>query len=226
MNKHLHRIIFNANRGQLMVVSEAASASGKSAGGERMGASSAGSAGSAAGATSRAPGVALHPLKLATMVMLSLLVWTAPMLPAAHAQIIANPNAPGNQRPTILQTAIGVTQVNIQTPSAAGVSRNLYIQFDVQQKGAILNNSRTTVQTQLGGFQQGNPWLATGPARVILNEISSSNPSQLMGPIEVGGQRAEVVIANPAGINVDGAGFINASRVTLTTGTPVMSGAS
>ncbi|MFN9390595.1 MAG: hypothetical protein ACK6DF_13880, partial [Betaproteobacteria bacterium] len=37
---------------------------------------------------------------------------------------------------------------------------------------------------------------------------------------------AEVIVANPAGINVDGAGFINASRATLTTGTPVFSGSS
>ncbi|KAB8048009.1 hypothetical protein GCN74_28095, partial [Janthinobacterium sp. FT14W] len=38
---------------------------------------------------------------------------------------------------------------------------------------------------------------------------------------EVAGQRAEVVIANPAGVSVDGGGFINASRVVLTTGTPM-----
>lgn len=38
--------------------------------------------------------------------------------------------------------------------------------------------------------------------------------------MEVGGQRAEVIIANPAGIAVDGGGFVNASRATLTTGTP------
>ena len=80
------------------------------------------------------------------------------------------------------------------------------------------------MQTQLGGWVQGNPWLATGPARVILNEVNSSQPSRLNGWLEVGGQRAEVVIANPAGISVNGGGFINASRATLTTGTPVMNG--
>ena len=122
----------------------------------------------------------------------------------------------------MLNAANGVPLVNITTPSAAGVSRNTYRQFDVGSQGAILNNSRTDVQTQLGGWVQGNPWLAAGPARVILNEVNSSQPSQLNGFVEVGGQRAEVVIANPAGINVNGGGFINASRATLTTGTPVM----
>ena len=65
------------------------------------------------------------------------------IMPLSNAQIIADPNAPGNQRPTIFQTANGLPQVNIQTPSAAGVSRNTYSQFDVQSNGAILNNSRT-----------------------------------------------------------------------------------
>uniref|UniRef100_UPI003DA0D9DA two-partner secretion domain-containing protein n=1 Tax=Xanthomonas oryzae TaxID=347 RepID=UPI003DA0D9DA len=48
--------------------------------------------------------------------------------------------------------------------------------------------------------------------------------SRLNGYVEVAGQRAEVIIANPAGIQVDGGGFLNASRVTLTTGTPILSG--
>ena len=144
----------------------------------------------------------------------------------AHAQIIADPAAPGNQRPHILETPNGAPLVNIQTPSAAGVSRNTYTQFDVNAEGVVLNNSRTPVQTQLGGWVQGNPWLATGEARVILNEVNSSNPSQLKGFIEVGGRRAEIIIANPAGIQVDGAGFINAERATLTTGTAIMNGGS
>ncbi|WP_246311491.1 two-partner secretion domain-containing protein, partial [Vreelandella zhaodongensis] len=144
----------------------------------------------------------------------------------AQAQIMPDPAAPGNQRPTVLSTSNDVPLVNIQTPSAAGVSRNTYEQFDVGAPGAVLNNSRTDVQTQLGGWVQGNPWLAKGEARIILNEVNSNNPSQLKGFIEIGGQRAEVIIANPAGIEVDGAGFINASRATLTTGTPSMNGGS
>ena len=144
---------------------------------------------------------------------------------SVHAQVKADPNAPGNQRPNILQTANGVVQVNIQTPSAAGVSRNTYSQFDVPGKGVVLNNVRSNAAaTQLAGYVSANPWLATGAARVILNEVNSANPSLLNGYVEVAGQRAEVVIANPAGIRVNGGGFINAAGVTLTTGTPVMNG--
>jgi filamentous hemagglutinin len=141
----------------------------------------------------------------------------------AFAQIKADPNAPGNQRPIVLLAPNGVPVVNIQTPSAAGVSRNTYSQFDVQPNGAILNNSRTNTQTQLGGWVQGNPWLATGSARVIVNEVNSSDPSLLNGWIEVAGKRAQVVIANPAGISCNGCGFINATQATLSTGSPLIS---
>src|SRR5690606_36527539 len=145
---------------------------------------------------------------------------------AGHAgsttgRIVGDRDAPANQRPTVVSAPNGTPLVNITTPTAAGVSRNTYSQFDVDAQGAILNNSRTSVQTQLGGWVQGNPFLATGTARIILNEVDSAKPSYLNGYIEVAGQRAEVVIANPAGIQVDGGGFLNASAVTLTTGKPM-----
>jgi len=44
--------------------------------------------------------------------------------PVAWAQIMADPAAPGHLRPTVLQSANGTPTVNIQTPSAGGVSRN------------------------------------------------------------------------------------------------------
>ena len=34
---------------------------------------------------------------------------------------------------------------------------------------------------------------------------------EVMGYVEIGGRRADLVIANPAGINVNGGGFINAT---------------
>ncbi|WP_345539072.1 filamentous hemagglutinin N-terminal domain-containing protein, partial [Variovorax defluvii] len=105
-------------------------------------------------------------------------------------------------------------------PSAAGVSRNLYKQFDVPARGVIVNNARSNVQSALGGWIQGNPYLATGPARIIVNEVSSSNPSLVNGPVEIAGQRAEFILANPSGISVNGGTFINAAGVTLTTGAP------
>lgn len=215
MNKNLYRIVFNKRRGMLMVVGEHASSQGKAAAGESTG-------GGAGGGSGEAGTVSLlRPVGMALYAALGALA----ALPL-HAQVVADPNAPGNQRPTVLTTSSGVAQVDIQAPSAAGVSRNTYSRFDVNSGGVILNNSRTDVQTQIGGWVSGNGSLAGGSARVILNEVNSSNPSRLGGFVEVAGQRAEVIIANPAGLQVDGGGFINASRVTLTTGTPIMNGGS
>jgi filamentous hemagglutinin len=201
MNKNLHRIIFNAKRGQRMAVAETATAQGKTAGGEA--------------------GSSRHPVLAAvvTAALAACAYAAIAFFALAEAQVRADATAPGNQRATVLAAPNGVPLINIQTPNAAGVSRNTYSQFDVQRNGVILNNSRTAVQTQLGGFVGGNPWM-NAPASVILNEVNSSNPSLLRGYVEVAGQRASVIIANPSGIQVDGGGFINANRVTLTTGTP------
>lgn len=166
----------------------------------------------------------IRPLLFSLMLALGMvgLVPNSLSIPFAHADIIADQTAATNQRPIITHAANGVPLVNIQTPSAAGVSRNTYSQFDVNRQGVILNNSRTNIQTQLGGYIQGNPYLAAGTARVILNEVNSSNPSLLNGYVEVAGSRAQLVIANPAGISCNGCGFINANRITLTTGTPLI----
>lgn len=211
MNKLRYRIVFNKTRGMLMVVQETARSHGRGAG--------------VSGKLDSTvpPAMALPALRRVAL-MLGVPFGGMLIAGAAFAQMVADPNAPGKQRATVLEAANGVPQIDIQTPSAAGVSRNVFTQFDVGTNGAILNNSRTAVQTQLGGWVQGNPWLATGSARVILNEVNSSNPSHLKGYIEVAGQRAETVIANPAGIVVNGGGFINVSRATLTTGNPLMNG--
>ncbi|EGM2645168.1 filamentous hemagglutinin N-terminal domain-containing protein [Salmonella enterica] len=83
--------------------------------------------------------------------------------PAYAAGIVADHSAPGHQQPTITQTASGIPQVNIQTPSAGGVSHNTYSQFDVSNQGVILNNSHNNVQTQLGGT--GKDYETPQPAR-------------------------------------------------------------
>ena len=121
----------------------------------------------------------------------------------------------------VIQTQSGIPQVNIAAPSGAGVSVNTYNQFDVQKPGAILNNSPTIVNTQQAGMINGNPNFGAGQsARIIVNQVNSNAPSQLRGYVEVAGNRAEVILSNSAGIQVDGGGFINTSKAVLTTGTP------
>ena len=65
------------------------------------------------------------------------------LVPAVtKAQIVADPNVASTQRATVLQTANAIPQVNIQTPSSAGVSRNSYSQFDVQRKPGLVRGSQ------------------------------------------------------------------------------------
>nr|WP_118811130.1 hemagglutinin repeat-containing protein [Neisseria lactamica] len=211
MNKTLYRVIFNRKRGAVVAVAETTKREGKSY-------ADSGSGGVHVPSVSFTPTHSKAFCFSALGFSLCLALGTADI--AFADGIIADKAAPKTQQATILQTGNGIPQVNIQTPTSAGVSVNQYAQFDVGNRGAILNNSRSNTQTQLGGWIQGNPWLARGEARVVVNQINSSHSSQLNGYIEVGGRRAEVVIANPAGIAVDGGGFINASRATLTTGQP------
>ena len=209
MNRLCYRIVFNRTRSMLMAVAETASghAGGKSVG-ER---------GSAGGRLSGSTWLGVSAIRLA--------VWACMGLPMmAGAQIVADPNS-GANRPTVISTPNGLPQVNITRPSAAGVSTNHYTQFDVNKAGAILNNSPVITNTQQAGYINGNPnLLPGGSARIIVNQVNSMSPSQLRGYLEVAGQRAEVIVANPNGILVDGAGFINTSRATLTTGLPVYGG--
>ncbi|HFS2464127.1 TPA: filamentous hemagglutinin N-terminal domain-containing protein, partial [Escherichia coli] len=205
MNRNCYRIIFNKARGMLMVVADIARS---------------GRAGASPSSRTGYP----RRQRICRVTPLAFSLWLASGMvhSVSAAGIVADHGAPGHQQPTIMQTASGIPQVNIQTPSAGGVSHNTYSQFDVGNPGVILNNAHNNVQTQLGGMVAGNPWLAKGEARIILNEVNSRNPSQLNGFVEVAGKKAQVVIANPAGISCDGCGFINANRATLTTGQPQM----
>ena len=134
------------------------------------------------------------------------------------AEILPDTSAPIGQQPQVLEAANGVPLVQITAPSAGGVSMNLYDFFNVPERGAILNNSDHLSNTELAGYVQGNPNLMNGTAQIIVNEVTSTNPSELCGFLEVAGDRAGIVIANPNGILADGAGFLNTARVTLTTG--------
>ncbi|WP_241651007.1 two-partner secretion domain-containing protein, partial [Rosenbergiella nectarea] len=199
MNKHCYRIIFNRCLQRLVVVSELA----RRAGGPSTGCQPA----------QRSIIATLRPLTFALI-----MAGGAISASTQAAGIVADPNAPQGQQPTVQRTGNGLPQVDIRTPNSQGLSHNTYRQFDVDERGAILNNSQHATSTQLAGQVAGNPWLAKGSAKVILNEVNSANPSQLRGFIEVAGHKADVIIANPAGISCSGCGVINAGRNTLAAG--------
>lgn len=158
--------------------------------------------------------------KIAVWLTMGLMIVDPLVVPFAYA---ANPievdtNAPHERQATVGQAGNGITLVNVAGPSAGGVSRNDYTNFNVPQNGVILNNSYQMANTKLGGYIPGNPNMMRGSANVIVNEVTSHNPTEMKGFIEVAGHKASVVVANPNGITVDGGGFINTDRAVLTTG--------
>lgn len=158
--------------------------------------------------------------KIAVWLTMGLMIVDPLVVPFAYA---ANPievdkNAPHERQATVGQAANGITLVNVAGPSAGGVSRNDYTNFNVPQNGVILNNSYQMANTKLGGYVPGNANMMRSSANVIVNEVTSHNPTEMKGFIEVAGRKASVVVANPNGITVDGGGFINTDRAVLTTG--------
>jgi len=137
-------------------------------------------------------------------------------------QVTPDASAPAANRPDIGAVPNGIPLIDIVTPNSAGLSHNKYGDFNVGTPGLILNNYNAEIgNSKLGGVTPGNPNLRnSGPASVILNEVTSGNRSALEGPVEVFGGRADVVIANPNGITCSGCGFINTPHATLTTGKP------
>ena len=196
MNKGLHRIIFSKKHSTMVAVAETANSQGK---GKQAGSSVSVSPAISAGLCGK--------LKTTLKTLVCSLVSLSMVLPA-HAQITTDKSAPKNQQAVILKTNTGAPLVNIQTPNARGLSHNRYTQFDVDNKGAVLNNDRNN-----------NPFLVKGGAQLILNEVRGA-ASKLNGIVTVGGQKADVIIANPNGITVNGGGFKNVGRGILTTGTP------
>lgn len=131
----------------------------------------------------------------------------------SFAQQVPAPQPVAGSSVRVEQAGNGVPVVQIATPNARGVSHNQYTQYNVGPEGQILNNSRDTVQTQLGGYIGNTNLQPNAPARIILNEVISTNPSQLNGYLEVAGPSAEVIVANPNGITCADCGFIK--RVDL-----------
>ncbi|WP_321950935.1 hemagglutinin repeat-containing protein [Burkholderia cenocepacia] len=204
MNKNHYRLVFSRVHGMLVAAEETASSAGKASAGETR-------------RTLNRSGVQVVTQFTLRLAAFGALIAAGAIPMWAHAQIVgAGPNAP-----SVIQTPNGLPQVNINKPGGAGVSLNTYNQFDVSHAGAILNNSPTIVNTQQAGYINGNPNLGAGQAaRIIVNQVNSTAASQIKGYVEIAGSRAEIVLANPAGIVVDGGGFINTSRAVLTTGVP------
>ena len=100
---------------------------------------------------------------------------------------------------TTVSTGVGGRQTVNIAPAIGGVSNNTYSSFNVSKAGADLNNVGIN-------------------ARTIVNQVTSTNPSLIQGNVNVLGPRANVILANPNGVTVDGGSFTNTGHVVLSTG--------
>ncbi len=119
---------------------------------------------------------------------------------SSFAQVAAD----GKTHTSVSTAADGHVTVNIApVKTLPGVnndtSYNTYTDFNVLKPGVTLDNTHAD-------------------ARTIINEVTSSNPSLLMGALDVLGPQAHVILANPNGITVNGGRFINTGGVALSTG--------
>ena len=128
---------------------------------------------------------------LSILILLSCSVW--------QSAVFAGAIVPDGGSSTSVSTGAGGRQTVNIAPSVGGVSNNTYSSFNVSKAGADLNNVGIN-------------------ARTIVNQVTSTNRSLIEGEIAVAGPRANVVLANPNGITVNGGSFVNTGHVALSTG--------
>lgn len=116
----------------------------------------------------------------------------------------------------------GTSVINIVEPSASGLSHNQFQDFNVDEKGAVLNNATSAGNSILAGQLAANQNLNGQAASIILNEVISRNPSLLLGQQEIFGMTADYILANPNGITCNGCGFMNTNRESLVVGNPLI----
>lgn len=190
MNR-IHRLVWNQHTGVWVAVAETARSRGKGSG------------------------------RAARKALLAVLMATGLTMSQAMAEQAATTVVPATGKTNAYISANGVPVVNIETANAKGLSHNYFTRYDVETIGMVLNNGNNALvsrQSQLAGQVISNLNLVQ-EAKVILNEVVSTNRSTLAGFTEVLGGKADVIVANPNGITCNGCGFINTDRATLTTGT-------
>jgi filamentous hemagglutinin family protein len=134
--------------------------------------------------------------RLATIIGCVATGWALADLPASAQSVVPS----GATQTSATIPAAGSIKVDIAPANGRGVSHNAYTRFDVPAAGVDLNNQ-------------------TAKAGTIVNEVTSANRSLIEGQLAVVGPKANVILANPNGITVNGGSFVNIGGLGLVTGT-------
>ncbi len=136
---------------------------------------------------------------------------------SAYGQLITD----GTTNTQIASGEFNTPVINIAAPNEKGLSHNKFTDYNVGSDNLIINNNREQNKiSKIGGYVKENQNLVSAgrEANIILNEVTGTGKTNLNGYTEMLGKNADLVIANPNGINIAGAGFINIPKVTLVTG--------
>ncbi|WP_156447614.1 filamentous hemagglutinin N-terminal domain-containing protein, partial [Streptobacillus felis] len=113
----------------------------------------------------------------------------------------------------------GVDIINISTPSPKGVSHSTFKEFNVSEKGAVINNAKNIARSRIAGLINGNNNIKDTRAKLALLDVTGLEESKLKGILEaLSKDKLDVILSNPNGITLDGASFLNIHNMALTTG--------
>lgn len=125
--------------------------------------------------------------------------------PLLHGQLPleVDTSAEANKQPEVeLGPNDKTPVVNITAPSPAGVSHNVFKEYNVEEEGIIYNNNPDREPGTPNALPPSylaqdplmvNPHLGGQAARVILTEVSGWHPSQLKGYTELYGYQVDYI---------------------------------
>ncbi|WP_338998748.1 hemagglutinin repeat-containing protein [Fusobacterium animalis] len=134
------------------------------------------------------------------------------------ANLVVDPNSAHNTKLDVAPN--GVPVVNISTPNNRGISINEFSEYNIDEKGQVLNNADNYGRSHLAGIISANPNLAPNQAaNLIILQVNGSNRSQIEGYLEaLSRQKVDVILSNENGLYINNGGTINIKNFTATTG--------
>ncbi|SPY33682.1 YopT-type cysteine protease domain-containing protein [Pasteurella canis] len=136
-------------------------------------------------------------------------------------QLSTKQNGNNHHNTKLQKTENNVIVIDIATPNSKGISDNHFERFNIPN-GAVFNNngSEAEMRSKLIGYIPHNQNLRGDnkkEADVILSQVTGNQESKIAGALEVLGKKADIVIANQNGINLNGVRTINSDRFIATT---------
>lgn len=110
----------------------------------------------------------------------------------------------------------GVPVVSIENPNQVGVSDNRFKNFSTTTGVVFKNNTIQVDSSVLKQKLAANPNLKKA-ASVILAQVTGNNKSVIRGTLEILGNKADLLIINPNGIELNGVNLVNTRDFTAAT---------